>query len=330
MFKFDEEQIRKNVAAVLEYRLQFEKLAEELLNRSLKNIFLIGIGGTYATSAMVEATFKNRCNLPVFLENAADIANIGNSQLGDKSLVIVSSISGKTPELTEAMKATKEKGAYIVSFIDVADCEMALLADNNYAFPGSSYGKIVLFIAAYLKSIGQFDEYEEFLEAYSKMGDAMVDISKKSEEKARAFAEKHWNDSLLYVTGAGNLWGCAYTLAMCYMEEMLWMRTKSVTCADFFHGTLEVIEKDTNLLVLVGEDGARNQAERVIRFANTVCDNVEVFDIADYETPGVNADMRILLAPMIIQAVYLRIVANLEDIRKHPADIRRYYHRLSY
>ena len=85
-----------------------------------------------------------------------------------------------------------------------------------------------------------------------------------------------------YVVGGGMLKGAAYSYAMCYMEEMLWMRTKSISCADFFHGTLEIIEKDTNVTLFKGEDHGRAQAERVERFLPRICDNITVFDTKEY------------------------------------------------
>lgn len=68
-------------------------------------------------------------------------------------------------------------------------------------------------------------------------------MCRKKRIKTEEFAEKHGEDSMHYVVGGGMLKGAAYSYAMCYMEEMLWMRTKSISCADFFHGTLEIIEK---------------------------------------------------------------------------------------
>ena len=32
---------------------------------------------------------------------------------------------------------------------------------------------------------------------------------------------------------------------MCYWEEQHWIRTKSIHSAEFFHGTLEIIDRDT-------------------------------------------------------------------------------------
>jgi len=42
--------------------------------------------------------------------------------------------------------------------------------------------------------------------------------------------------------GSGSMWGNVYLFTMCLLEEMQWVRTKAVTSADFFHGTLELVE----------------------------------------------------------------------------------------
>ena len=54
---------------------------------------------------------------------------------------------------------------------------------------------------------------------------------------------------------------------MCILEEMQWIRTRPVHASDFFHGTLELVEKGVSVLLLKGEDAYRPLAERVERFA---------------------------------------------------------------
>ena len=162
------------------------------------------------------------------------------------------------------------------------------------------------------------------------LGDALINVQKEADKKTEEFAEKHGEDSMHYVVGGGMLKGAAYSYAMCYMEEMLWMRTKSISCADFFHGTLEIIEKDTNVTLFKGEDHGRAQAERVERFLPRICDNITVFDTKEYHTPGIDDTFREILTPMIMAAIYARINVHLENVRKHPMEIRRYYHKLDY
>ena len=50
------------------------------------------------------------------------------------------------------------------------------------------------------------------------------------------------------------MWGETYSYAMCVMEEMQWIRTKSVKAAEFFHGTLELLEKDGICALSEGKD----------------------------------------------------------------------------
>ena len=42
--------------------------------------------------------------------------------------------------------------------------------------------------------------------------------------------------------GSGALWGETILFSMCILEEMQWKRTRYITSADFFHGTLELVE----------------------------------------------------------------------------------------
>ena len=52
---------------------------------------------------------------------------------------------------------------------------------------------------------------------------------------------------------------------MCYWEEQHWIRTKSIHSAEFFHGMLEIVDRDTPVTVFVGEDAQRSLSERVER-----------------------------------------------------------------
>ena len=114
------------------------------------------------------------------------------------------------------------------------------------------------------------------------------------------------------------------------MEEMQWMRTKSVTAGDFFHGTLEVIGRDDSVILFYGEDATRPQMERAEKFLHTICKNVTVFDTAKYELPGIDKKFRGLFSPIVLGGITGRIGVYLEEYGKHPMPIRRYYRKLDY
>lgn len=330
MYNFNEEKVRFEASDTLSLRPEIEKAADEIHKKGYENVFLLGIGGTYAAAMELEAYMRGNSRIDVYLENAADLLTLGNSRLGDRSIVITTSATGNTPEVVKAVQYVQEKGAKVIGFIDEETSPLYKMSDIKFCRKGPAYLKILLFALRLMYLAGDFDEYEEFYRSAEYLPEALVQVQKQVDERALEYAKKYQDSALHYFIGAGNLWGAAYSFAMCYMEEMHWLRTKSISAAEFFHGTLEVIEKDTNVTVFAGEDSARPETERVLAFLPKICANVTVFDTKEFAMEGINAKFRGILSPMIISAVYARLNVHLEHEQRHPMDIRRYYRCLKY
>jgi len=103
-----------------------------------------------------------------------------------------------------------------------------------------------------------------------------------------------------------------------------------VHASDFFHGTLELVEKGVSVILFKGEDGTRPLVQRVEKFVPTVTDSVLVLDTAEFDLPGVTSEVRSLLSPVLLATVLERVSAHLEVKRDHPLTTRRYYKRLAY
>src|SRR5438270_11777214 len=104
---------------------------------------------------------------------------------------------------------------------------------------------------------------------------------------------------------------------MCVLEECQWLRTTRVNAAEFFHGSLELVEKATTVVVFVTEDESRPLTDRVISFARRYSDDVNVFDTKDYALPGIDKEFRGLLSPLVMDAVSGRLNKHLEKERDH-------------
>ncbi|MBV3141078.1 glucosamine-fructose-6-phosphate aminotransferase [Erysipelatoclostridium ramosum] len=117
---------------------------------------------------------------------------------------------------------------------------------------------------------------------------------------------------------------------MCIMEEMQWMRTRPLSAAHFFHGTIEVIERDIPVILIKGEDKTRPEMDRVENFVHRVSAKVTVFDTKDYELKGISDEFRGILSPIMMRSAFMRLNVHLEHCRRHPIDIRRYYKALNY
>jgi len=330
MLKFCEERIRSEVDGVLALRPEVEKVADDICAKGYDNLFLVGIGGTYAAAMELECYMRGHSSIDVYLENAADLVVLGNSRLTDKSIVVVTSVTGNTPEVVKAVDYVHEKGAKVIGFIDEPESPLAKASDVEFAAKGSAYLKMLLLALRLMKNAGDYPDYDEFFEQTKYLADGLVEVQKQADAPAECFAQAHCDDDMHYVIGAGNLWGAAYSYAMCYMEEMLWMRTKSISAADFFHGTLEVIDRDSTVMIFMGEDEARPLTDRVNNFIHRICKNVTIFDTKEYQIEGIDTKFRGILSPVIMAAIYARLNVQLEEARKHPMEIRRYYRKLDY
>jgi len=117
---------------------------------------------------------------------------------------------------------------------------------------------------------------------------------------------------------------------MCILEEMQWIRTRPVHAGDFFHGTLELLERDVGLLLLKGEDALRPLCERVEAFGRQHTGRLQVLDCAGFALPGIGPQTRALISPVLLASALERVSAHLEVQRNHPLTTRRYYRRLPY
>jgi fructoselysine-6-phosphate deglycase len=178
--------------------------------------------------------------------------------------------------------------------------------------------------------LGKLGDFAGLVDGMKALPQSLLAIKKGIEPKAAALAKVIAASDWHIFTGAGNVWPQAHYYGMCILEEMQWIRTRPVHASNFFHGTLELIEKDVSVVLLKGEDECRPLADRVERFVRKVGGALLVLDTADYPTPDLSPILRSLLAPALLATLLERISAHLEVLRDHPLTTRRYYRRVEY
>lgn len=328
LLKFDAAKMAERSKKGLEKLDDVIKVADEISKAGYKNLFFIGVGGTITYAWSIQEVLKPLTNIEYYVEHAADFNTLGNKKFTKDSVLVISSSTGDTKEVVESVEKAKKIGAKVVGFVGTAEAPLAKLSD--YYLPGGGYPAYYTFFLRLLYNNGEYAEFDDMLVNLKKLPDLLPKVAEKADASAEEFARIHRDDAIQYLIGSGNLWGPTYSYAMCIMEEMQWMRTKSVTAGDFFHGTLEVIGRDDSVILFFGEDETRPQMDRAEKFIHTICANVTKFDTADYELPGVDKKYRGLFSPIVLGAITSRIGVYLEEYGKHPMPIRRYYRCLDY
>lgn len=336
MRNFNTEEYLKEFEAAYAKRFSIESLADKLSNRGFNNIVVIGIGGTWAEWHPVVHVMRHYTDMPIYLENAAELCIREDKRfLGKDSLVVTSSESGNTKEVVEAVKMCKRMGIEVAVLTKSAESELGKLC--NYVVDGCSgdcehfYMMCYMFGLRLLYNRGEFPNYIKWADQMANLGKDLVAVRRQFEEQGAQIARDYHKEPYNIFVSSGTLWGETYLFSMCILEEMQWIRTKSVTSADFFHGTLELIEKDVPVFLFKGEDEYRVLDERVERFCKNLTDKLVVIDTKDYSLPGIDDEFRVICSPMILTSIITdRLATHYELNTGHSLQFRRYYRQFDY
>ncbi len=309
----------------------------DALQDGIDNLFFVGSGGAGILMLPAAQLLQARSTFPVHVEMAAELVGRGSAHLGATSLVVIPSLSGTTAESVEALRYCKERGARVLTLTGHADTPLADGADVslvNFAADDTScesfYLQSLLVALSVMDLRGELDDYDRLVRELRRLPQLLVEAKRTFEPRAEQHARQIQDEGFHIVTGAGSTWPEAFYYGMCILEEMQWIRTRPVHASDFFHGTLELVEDGVSVMLLKGEDESRALVERVEKFAPQYTGKTWVLDSADVDLPGVGADTRALVSPVVLAALLERLSAHLEVLRDHPLTTRRYYKRVAY
>ena len=297
-----------------------------------ENLFFVATGGVAFLMQPAARLLQTRSTFPTYVEMAAELVETDNVHLGPKSIVVMPSVSGTTKESIAALEFIRAKGAHIISLTGNANTPLAALADVTFTNPvaddtssESFYIQSQLIALSVMRARAEFEGYESTVAQLALLPELLVEVKEAFEARADEFALEIKDEQHHIFSSAGGSWYEAWYFAMCILEEMQWIWTRPVHASDFFHGTLELIEPDTSVVLFKGEDECRPLVDRAERFAKSVSTRVRVFDARDFALPGVSDEVRALISPILFAAAFERVAAHIEVDRDHPLVTRRYY-----
>jgi fructoselysine-6-phosphate deglycase len=337
MLNFDVDRFITIQTDALAIEPRLNETLSTLLADGAENLFFLGAGGVMFLTQPAYQLLQTKSLFPVFYEMGAELVETGNRHLGEKSIVVMPSLSGTTKEAIAALEYAKERGATVLTLTGHADTPLADAADFNFTTFAEDdtssemfYLQTLLVALSVMNARSEIDNYAETVAELKLLPTLLVDVKAAFEEKAESFANDIKDDEYHLITGAGSTWPEAHYYGMCILEEMQWIRTRPVHASDFFHGALELVEDDVSVILLKGEDDSRVLTERVEDFVPRFTSKLRVLDTKEFDLPGVSASTRALISPVLLATVFERISAHLEVLRDHPLVTRRYYKKLVY
>lgn len=337
MLNFDETRYRNNCKLILDSRNTIAKVADEVSAQGFQNLFFVAVGGTKAVMLEIGEIAKQLTTVPVYIEHAGEIVLDGNKQLTKDSVVVMMSKSGDTKETVAAAKWCREKNIRVIAIIGSENSPLERNCDWFIPNRASNdevefeYIQLLLLFFRLLHNRNEFDGYDKLALQLEHFPDDLMRAKEKFEPRAAEIAKEYCKEPYMMWVGGGELWGDVYLFSMCILEEMQWIRTKSVTSAEFFHGSLELVDDKMCVFLVKGEGKTRALDERAERFLKGHTKKLVVIDTKDFALDGIDDSFRWFLAPLITSAILSeRLAIHFEANTKHDLSIRRYYRQFDY
>ncbi len=334
MKNFDEERFVRIQAGAVALQQRLDETVRRCLERGADSVFFLGTGGAGILMEPAALLLAERSTIPSFCLAPAELCVLGHARLSSRSLVVMPSLSGATRESIAALQYVESRGATVLVLTGNADSPLARGAFINPAADDTSSESFYLqslFIAlSVLQARTECSDYARIVKEMAALPELLLEVKRQFEPQAARHAQRLADHDYHIISSAGGSWPEAHYYGMCILEEMQWIRTRPVHAANFFHGTLELVEKGVPVLLLKGEDATRPLVERVESFCREYTDLLTLIDARSFPLRGVGEDTRSLLSPVLLATVLERVSAHLEVIRDHPLTTRRYYKRVAY
>jgi len=320
---------------VIKQKDDVRKKVKEFVKEGIENVFFVGCGGSLAVMFIGKYILDSNSKIPYYIYNSGEFIQIKPKALGKNSLVILASSSGNTPETVEAAKLAKDNNCKTIGITKSPESQLSKITDyaiylkastNLYDLKLLSVFEIVL---ALIKEKENFIQYQDIMRCLDSMPQALVEIKHKVTDRAVDFAKRYKDEKVFLTLGSGICFGQTYSYSICILEEMQWIYAQPIHAGEYFHGPFEVVDQNTNLLILKGEDLTRPLVDRVIEFSKKYTKKITIIDTKEFEIP-VAEELRGYFSPFILSAV-LDVYSNkLAEERNHPLSTRRYMGKIDY
>ncbi len=302
----------------------------------IDRIHLVGCGGPNRAMLPVEYWIEHYSSaIEVRRYFPAEFMRLNPKRLDARTLVILGSKSGTTPETVQAAEFLRDRPCHVLAITEKADSPLASAVDAPLLMgAGSGGGSMLMLLLALTGAImAERDNWELFgplMASLPNLPQVLADVSAASDRRSAEDARLLKDDRTLYHIAAGPMFATAYVWGVCVLMEMQWMHSVPLEAAEFFHGPFEIVDNNTPIVLMKGEDPSRPLMERVERFCKKYTERLFIYDTADYEMPGIDPRIRPLVGPQVLQSALRRISDRLAVWHAHPLSTRRYMWKTEY
>ncbi len=288
-----------------EIDLNLRRLSLDVL-RSLERIYIVACGSSYHVGMVARYALERMARVPVTVALASEF-RYDNPMIGPETLVVIISQSGETLDTLFALREAKERGARVLSIVNVVGSSIAVEStDVLYTWAGpeiavattkaySTQLALMQLFTIYLARVrGRLADYEaraevkELLSIPEKLAALLADTT-----QMQYLASLYFNRRDIFFMGRN----IDYALALegsLKLKEISYIHSEAYAAGELKHGTISLIEDGTLVVALLTggalhEKMISNIREVKARGATVIALTVKPIRI-DPERPQANPD----------------------------------------
>ncbi|CUX65698.1 Sugar isomerase [Agrobacterium tumefaciens str. Kerr 14] len=304
---------------------------------NIDRIYLIACGSANRAMQGIQYwTDQVATNIEVRTFFPAEFMAMNPPKLNERTLVLLASKSGTTPETLAAADFVKGKPCKTVVFTQFETSPLASKGDEAFLLGKTEETFLAIFmlmqtlVGAVLEQKEKWPLLPKLVSSLKALPSAVVAAAKQNETRATEDARLYKDDDKIYFVASGPGATSAYVFGVCILMEMLWIHAYPIDAAEFFHGPFEIVTPKTPLVLIIGEDPSRPLMERVKAFSQKHTERLMIYDSRDYAMEGIEPEIRPIVAPYVIQAALKRLSVRLSIWRDQPLSTRRYMWKSEY
>ena len=231
--------------------------------KKLHKIYIVACGSAYHVGVVGKYVLERMTRIPVETDLASEF-RYRDPIVDESTLVIIISQSGETADSIAALRLAKEKGARVLSIVNVVGSTIANESDDVlYTWAGpeiavattkaySTQVVMIYLIALYMAHrLELVDDHEmrAILASILKLPERIADVLKENEDSIRRIAEKFKDCEHIYFIGRNLDYAVALEASL-KLKEISYIHSEAYAAGELKHGPISLIEDGTLVVAI--------------------------------------------------------------------------------
>lgn len=233
---------------------------------SFNKVYIVACGTAYHAGLVGKAAIEKLAKIPVEVDIASEF-RYRDPFVDEKTLFIAISQSGETLDTLAALREAKNKGARILSVVNVVGSSVARESDDVfYTWAGPEIAvastkayttqlMCMYLVALYMGSTkGVIDKeyYNHFMEELKALPDKLQTVLNR-ESEIESIARRYCRKEQVFFIGRGVDSAVSYEGSL-KLKEISYINSFAIAAGELKHGTIALIEEGTLVFALATQD----------------------------------------------------------------------------